>query len=336
MTLLVALRNLLIALIGAYGISTTGFLALRFLVGESWTVIAVFNSFAHLLMLPALLLVPVLLLLRRPRLLVLLAAPAIFMIVTYGPVFIPREPVSADTPRLHLLTYNIMAQTDASEPIAIIREAGADVVALQELGADAAAQIADELAEMYPHQALHPVPGDDIAGGGILSRVPLLDDEFWQIHLGHQRVVLDMDGWTITIFNTHPVQPFIPGGFEKRGEEIRAVLARAQATAGPVIVMGDFNMSDLADPYADMTAHFTDAYRQVGWGMGFTFPAGRPYFGYTASQPPPELASVPLLVRLDYIFHSAAFRAVSAQVWPEAGGSDHRPLWVALEALNTP
>jgi endonuclease/exonuclease/phosphatase (EEP) superfamily protein YafD len=35
-------------------------------------------------------------------------------------------------------------------------------------------------------------------------------------------------------------------------------------------------------------------------------------------------------VRLDYVFHNAHVRPLEARVWPDAGGSDHRPVLVRL------
>jgi endonuclease/exonuclease/phosphatase family metal-dependent hydrolase len=72
-----------------------------------------------------------------------------------------------------------------------------------------------------------------------------------------------------------------------------------------------------------MTAHYHDSYREAGWGLGFTFPANGPYATSVFQWIPP-------LVRLDYIFHDAAFEAVEARVWPTSGGSDHLPVFAAL------
>ena len=68
--------NLLLAAFNAYGLSVAVFLLLRWLVGETWVIVAVFNSIAHLLFLPALVGLPLALLLRR-RITVLLLLPAL-------------------------------------------------------------------------------------------------------------------------------------------------------------------------------------------------------------------------------------------------------------------
>jgi endonuclease/exonuclease/phosphatase family metal-dependent hydrolase len=49
-------------------------------------------------------------------------------------------------------------------------------------------------------------------------------------------------------------------------------------------------------------------------------------------------AFTPLIIRIDYVFHSPAFRSIAACVWPSSGGSDHRPVYarVAIVPPITP
>jgi vancomycin resistance protein VanJ len=218
--------------------------------------------------------------------------------------------------------------------IALIREADAALVALQELSPAAAARFADEFADQYPYQALHPNSTNAIWGQGFLSRYPLLSDEYWHINLGHQRVEFQVGDEPVTLYNTHPVHPFfiLEGrGFntQLRAQEISAVLDRAAQDTGAVVIAGDFNMPDQSDDYQRITAQYMDTYREVGWGLGLTFPD----FSY-ANAVPDELPSLSLpirpLVRLDYIFHSDALTALEARVWPTSGGSDHRPVFARL------
>ena len=313
------LMNLYIALTGAYGLSVSGFLLLRALLGESWKIVALFNNYIHLLLIPAVVLLPLSLLLRRPRLALTQAAPAAVFLAAYGIMFWPRSTnISADQPRLSLLSYNLSKDNPSADgAIAIIREADADVVALQELNPVLSAAFDSEFADAYPYRAFHP----DVSypGQGIMSRYPIQNESYWQIHLGHQRAEIDVNGRVITLYNTHPVHPFIQerGFFDPvlRTEEIEDVLARAAQDSTPILIAGDFNMTDQTGDYQRITAQFNDSYREVGWGLGFSFP---------------DLGQPILLARLDYVFHSRDFQAVEARVWPTSGGSDHRPLFVTL------
>jgi endonuclease/exonuclease/phosphatase (EEP) superfamily protein YafD len=323
------LLHLFLALANAYGLSVAGFLLLRSIAGESWNYIALINSFVHLLWIPALLLLPLAAALRRWLTLILLCPAALAFLISYGSLFIPR-PAQAAPEALRILTYNLKAQSLELEPaLHIIAEAQADVVALQELSVEMAAALTDRFSSRYPYQALHTDPDNPISGQGVLSRFPILEDDYWRIYQAMQRVVLELDGRPIVLYNAHPIQPIRPNGFVMRAEEISDLLRRAAQETLPVILAGDFNMSDQSSDYSRLAAQYQDTYRAVGWGLGLTFPAEVPYFG-GGQYAHPIFQFVPPLVRLDYVFHDASFTSLSAQVWPEAGGSDHLPVVAAL------
>jgi endonuclease/exonuclease/phosphatase family metal-dependent hydrolase len=83
-------------------------------------------------------------------------------------------------------------------------------------------------------------------------------------------------------------------------------------------------MGDRSAPYRQITQHYQDAYQNLGWGLGFTCPDLR----YSQAVSPEVPVRLPLgpLVRIDYIFHSQAVQPITIRVWPDSGGSDHRPL----------
>jgi endonuclease/exonuclease/phosphatase (EEP) superfamily protein YafD len=318
-----AFSNLFIAMTGAYGLSVTGFLALR-LVGEQWTIVEIFNSFAHLLFLPAFVLIPLCLLMRRFRLIVVLIPPVVAFLLSYSVFFTPRSSSAPpDALQIHLLTYNLKSQTQNLDlAIAVIHDADADVVALQELSEEAAATFAETFAESYPYQALHPQPGEPIPGLGILSRYPITADEYWRIYFGQQRLGIEINERDITLYNVHAMFPFAPNGFVQRHQEIVEILERARSETTPTIIAGDLNMTDQSPDYGLILANYADVHREIGWGMGFTFPDFQ-----TAIR---RLSFIPPLARIDYVFHSADFQAVEARVWSSSGGSDHRPLYATL------
>jgi vancomycin resistance protein VanJ len=92
---------------------------------------------------------------------------------------------------------------------------------------------------------------------------------------------------------------------------------RMSQDSGPMIVLGDFNMTSHFESYKRMTQNFKDAFREAGNGLGFTYPNGTRF-------------PVPPIIRLDYIFYNDAFQAVNAQRWGTSGSSDHRPVLAAL------
>lgn len=325
------LGNLFVALVGAYGLSVSGFLLLRTLLGDDLLVISLVNNFAHTLFMFSLVLIPLCLLLRRVRVIVLLLPPLLAFLLSYALFFVPRATsAAADAPRLSVLTYNLKAQAvNVDMLIAVIRDSGADVIALQELSIPAAARIEVELNALYPHQALHPQPEPAFAGQGLLSRYPIQSDDYWLIHYGHQRVQLDVNGQVLIVYNSHPTPPFFTHDFFSQGhlqrkEEVIDIMRRVQAEPDdvPLVLMGDMNLTDQSTDYWRIAEHLIDTHREVGWGMGFTFPN----FGMTNAR----LSFLPPVARIDYVFHNASLFGVETRILPNTGGSDHFPLYVVL------
>ncbi|NWF69966.1 MAG: endonuclease/exonuclease/phosphatase family protein [Chloroflexi bacterium] len=337
--------NLFRALAGAYGLSVSGFIGLRLLLGESWPLLGFLSNFLHLLLLPALLFLPLLalpLLLKRRAaawsIALPLAAtqlvPALTFLLTYGAQFLPRA--HSSSPAITVLTYNLHAErADLSGMIAVMRASGADVIAVQELSVFAAAGLPPALRDLYPYSALYPGTTNPTHGQGIFSRHPIVAETYWQnTHLratmGHLRALIDFDGRRLVFYNTHPVHPGMVGSFyddSVRGAEIDIVLQRAAGESVPVVMLGDFNMGEWSEDYARITARHTDVYRAVGYGFGLTFPE------WSRADTLPGFRARPLplppLLRLDYVFVSGLL-PLEAQVWPDAGGSDHYPLRVQL------
>src|SRR5258707_12377833 len=142
-----------------------------------------------------------------------------------------------------------------------------------------------DLSEIYPYQILHPMRFAN-AGQGVLSRYPLSGDEYWRgsslrSSLGNQRIQVDVNGKAITLYNMHSRRPVLRGltfDDSQRNNELGEILKRAEQDKqnGPVLMVGDFNMTDQTDDYQQIAAVFGDTYREVGWGFGPTFPDSNP------------------------------------------------------------
>lgn len=331
-----AAGNLSRTLIGVYAVTVIFFLLVRGVIGEGWWPVALGNSLLHLLLMLALVLLPLCLFARRWGLSLALLPLVVTFALSYGAFFTTRAASAAvDGPAITLLTYNLYAASPSFDAIVeVIRQANADIVALQEVSPAAAERLAAEFADAYPYRALHPGESNGILGQGVLSRYPITADDYWRVYLAHQRVQLDVDGMALVLYNTHPIQPLAQGfgGFAMRAEEIAQVLQRAAGESAPVLIAGDLNMADQSEAYGRITQRYRDSYREVGWGMGFTWPA------LTGTGGPGALrlfALLPPLMRLDYVFHSDHLRALEARVWRTSGGSDHRPVWVRLALVGS-
>lgn len=324
--------NLMWIAFGTYGVVMILWLALKSIGATAWTPVEMLSSLLPVLLLPSLVIIPLCLLRRRWRLALLSLPTLLTFMIGYGVFFVPRAVhAESDAARFSLLTYNIHSESVQLQPLLeVIRAADADVVALQEVSPAMAEALAEQLRVEYPYQALHPNMEDPIWGQGVLSRHPIMEDEYWHISLGHQRVKLEVNRRPLVLYNTHPVHPFrIREGqlfdMQPHQREVDEVLRRAAQDAGSVIIAGDLNMTDQADDYRRITQHFRDTYREEGWGLGFTFP--------DFSQKDALPINAPLLgkfgrpvTRIDFIFHNDDLQAISARVWPTSGGSDHRPV----------
>ena len=326
-----AARNAAWLAAGVYGVVTTLWAGLK-LVDPAWLPVEMLSSLSPLLLLPSLLIVLLSLWRRRWSVLLLALPAAAIFLLGYGGSFLPRSSQIDPAARsLRFLTYNIHAETVSVQPMLdIIRAADAEIVALQEVSPAMAEALTVQLRDEYPYQALHPNFDNPIWGQGVLSRYPIVEDEYWLIVLGHQRVKINRNGSPLVLYNTHPVHPFLLRDgrlfdMQPHQLEVRDLLRRVALDDGEILIAGDFNMTDQATDYARLTAQFHDTYREVGWGLGWTFP------DFTQPNAQPVQASILSalgrpLTRIDFVFHNDALYPVSARVWPTSGGSDHRPV----------
>lgn len=278
----------------------------------------------------ALVLLPLCLLFRQWRVALLAIVPIIGLVLVYGSFLLPRRtpPVQSPGVSFSVLTFNLQGATDSLQSLATaIEEADADIVGVQELSRAAADHFEAVLGEKYPYFALHP-QDNPTHGQGVLSRYPILSDTYWQNDqldraLGHMRAEIDLSGSTVVIYNTHPTPPFsLAWGLNltAHSSSVAELLRRTAEETGPVLMVGDFNMTDQFAEYQQITgsAGFADAFREVGdVGFGFTFPAG-------------NRLPLPPLIRLDYVFHSRELQAHEARVWRRSGASDHLPVFARL------
>lgn len=355
MMMLTIIRHVMLLCIGAYGLSVSLHIFLRWWIPDSSSIIAFFNTFSHLMWMPALIFLPLMLIMRQWQFALTLVLPVLMFITHYGGVFLPKQtPTLADSSTAFTVqTYNLLGKNRTPERIPeVITEISADIIALQEVSIDFEQRI--ETLEQYPYQAIHSQYNDgegheanpkqrETMGQAVLSRHPILEDEYWiydflPIPLAHQRVVIDVEGTHIAVYNVHPTHPgmtatafFSP--FLRR-QEIEDLLSRIEAETLPVIMLGDFNLSDLNVEYGMITAVLKDSYRAVGDGLGLTFPELREANVADSMLVVPAFVSdilyIPRLLRLDYVFHSEEFTPISAYVHHTSGGSDHRPLVVTL------
>jgi vancomycin resistance protein VanJ len=317
---------LIVGLCLIYTIGLLTFFILRAIMNPWPPFLALVNNFVPLLFIP----LPVTLSLAwlvksRLALFSQLIVFSFFMML-YGLFFLPRlhplTPPSGEP--LTAMTFNLGAYRSPPEILAATIEAEeADIVAIQELTPAASKFLKERLSRRYPHHLM----GIDIGSTGLLSRYPILSYHWFQ-PLRHGRsglhATLDFKGKPLHVIVIHLYSPgiswyrssiLLPTGlyYEDQTYEIAEIMTYIVELKEPILLLGDFNMSDQNRAYAQLTGAVHDAHREAGWGFGFTFPNQV------------QMGDIPLptpLVRIDYIFHSDQIYAEHSHVGC-AGGSDH-------------
>jgi len=253
------------------------------------------------------------------------------------------ETTDESTGEISLATFNVWGYSDSLDTVrAIVSQETPDVVVLQELSPGLVPVLVDELGALYPYRLLNPVEG--YGGGGVLSRYPMRPASLAKgARVGGfaQVVEIEVDERVFTLYNVHldstaalhyidsgeAIADKVRSSFEVRERQVSQLVADVERRHGPVLVAGDFNMTDQSDAYRALTRSLTDAHRETGRGFGHTFPA---YGGRWRGIP-----VFPRMVRIDMILHSDEWTALEHQVLSEHGQSDHLPVFARLALAQT-
>lgn len=330
------------SVINVYGLVLIIYFALRFLIGDALGIVALLNNCVPAMLVPAFFVLPVSIK-RRDRLaLAWSALTTLFLVCVFGPRFLPRNALvlgDSVTP-LRILSYNTGQDLpDYDEVDKLVRESGADIVILQEITHDYITGYWPEMLAMYPYQVYGPLQGEKQVGMGILSRYPVIELSNFKLAdnglVFQQRALVNIDDRVVALYNIHLTFPWIrvrPDPVFSRlpwfvyddevlREEVDNLAMLIRNEQIPVIAAGDFNLTDQSSDYQRITSLLIDSYRDVGFGLGCTWPDNLvPALGIRPAIP---------LVRVDYIFHSGGIRSVAADVL-QSNGSDHRPVVVDL------
>lgn len=331
-----------------YAVALAIYLLLRLVVGDGVWWLGLLNNFAPYFFVPLMPLL-VLVLVTRSGVRVGLALAVLLVIggVWFGGRFMPKARVQAAGDTLKIISFNVWGDNPHLDDVqAWLREQNADIVLMQEIPPTWSGDGVPELLDLYPHQASQSAELR-YWGQAAISRYPLESVEDFDLEGdgtgSHQRLVINVDGQQIAVYNVHFEMPVREGARfyvpidhhavdlalryddTRRNGQINRLLPLLDAEALPYLVVGDFNMSDDAVIYSVFAERMGDSFHEAGTGLGASWPvasvAGLPSF-------------VPLLLRIDYVWHSEEFRTVSAQLGDPLG-SDHLPLVVELTIPET-
>ncbi len=217
---------------------------------------------------------------------------------------------------LRVVTFNVKYAEQTGRAIELLQSApelrDADIVILQEMNEDAAAETAGALGMNYVYYpaVLHPVPKKNF-GNALLSRWPIVDDEKLilpsrSVSRGGQRVAvaatLLVGNERVRVYAVH-LSTILEVWFTGQTYQIQALLESATGY-DRVIVAGDMNSHD------HVGALFTDAgYFWPSWNTGPT---------------------THKLFAVDHVFARGFTVGGSGAVRDNLGSSDHLPVWATL------
>jgi len=144
------LRRLFLAAVDLYAALVVIYLLLRSVFGDRLWPVALFSTFLHYSLLPAFVLLPVMLRVRRWPTAAMLAISVAAFLWLFGGLFFPQLSVPAHTGILTAMTYNVADGSIAPDDlVSVLRASGADIIALQELSDEQAAAIERDLGDLY-------------------------------------------------------------------------------------------------------------------------------------------------------------------------------------------
>jgi endonuclease/exonuclease/phosphatase family metal-dependent hydrolase len=230
------------------------------------------------------------------------------------------------------MTFNIHhgegmdGRVDLARVAALVRDAAADIVFLQEVdrGVERTAR-RDLPAELESLTGMACVFSNNYAfqggeyGNAILTRFPIR--RWTNTHLamlgtgeprGVLQVVVDAGGHDLVLLGTH--LDHRPDDAERLASVAQVRELLAQYGTMPVLFGGDFNATPESRTWTALSASFDDTWAAVGQGSGFTIPSRAPDS------------------RIDYLWVSKGASVRPLRAWvPVSDASDHLPLVAEFE-----
>ena len=244
-------------------------------------------------------------LLREVRLL-----PAVISLVAFGLVAIlgPRLPHTGAPPSVPVRLVTVNVFFDNAQPAAAMETL---------LASDADVEIAVETSPEFralldARDLAHPYAAQDDQLV-VRSRYPVtaMADPPDVPARRILRVTVDAPSEPFVLYAIHALNPLSESTFASQLEWVDRLRAAAGREAMPVVLAGDFNMSDRQLGYRRLTTDLRDAVTAAGWGHS-TYRHG---------------IWAPLLLRIDHVFVSPQWCSAQARTF-ELPGSDHDGLEV--------
>ncbi|MFB2974068.1 endonuclease/exonuclease/phosphatase family protein [Aerosakkonema sp. BLCC-F183] len=335
----VFLKRAIALLAYSYSALIIVYFLLRIIFWDRFWVVGFVSSFIPLILLPILILPVLALGIVKRRWFSIASSIACILLISWLHLkYFSPHPIQANASQLNIkvLSLNCSWYKTSSENLtSLIQKEAPDIVFLQEVVKKHTQRAFVWLKSTYPYQFAAPETG-------ILSKYPI---EFSEIlHLaGHrdiqQRAIIKIDNRDIVVYNIQVKSPWINYqkvlpligipfyDYRERSQEIQDLLQRLQKETLPLIVAGDFNMTDQSQDYHYLTTVLQNSFHVSGLGFGFTWPHGWE-LSFLIKNSPWKL-NYPIF-RIDHIWYSKHWGSRASKVLPTTG-SDHLPVETELQ-----
>jgi endonuclease/exonuclease/phosphatase (EEP) superfamily protein YafD len=234
----------------------------------------------------------------------------LLVILPLLPIFSATAPLPADdarsTAELSVASINVGIHNDDAQPLAEwLSAASPDVVAVFEPSHAYAAGL--ERLSAYPHRVM--APAADPFGIALLSKHPLTGTKIVRDGDGipHIDARVHLRGREVRIFAIHPMPPISVEYHRRRNAKLLELIG---ASAGPALIVGDFNATPWSTAFASVDA--------AGWRRATSLVPSWPTWGL-------GVFGIPI----DHVLASPHFKNIHEERGPDIG-SDHFPVFALL------
>ena len=218
---------------------------------------------------------------------------------------------------LVLFLANVQTQNREYQQLtSLIESRNPNIVVLQEV--DNQWQTAlSELTDRYAYNYI--VPRPDNFGIALMSRIPLQDIrvvDWGNVSLPSLVAKFYFQQKTVTLFATHPLPPINKQYSQLRDTQLIGMMQQVADTKGPIIIMGDLNLTMWSQSYRIVDSPFLINTRK-GHGINASWPS----------------FIIPFGIPIDHIIVTKDWSVEAFQIERRIG-SDHRPLVAKLKLGN--
>jgi len=303
---------------------------LHLLVPQPSGVLALAAIFSPYLFAPLLFLLPFAIKHRSFSLRLALAACALTFGLRFGPTLISLSPLlDVAQPRstalvVNAMTWNLRAGNhQITDMTQVLLQAPMEIVALQEITLIESAAISSSqtLQQSYPYRVLAPHPNQEqlesVDGMALLTRYPIVEHGLFTAPAGIWARLDLGQGRRLMVINATPARArfrlldYDPTTRDAHIRRLRTLIEPSLQRREPLLVLGDFNVTQHEPAYEALTSGLQDAHLHAGLGFGNTWRLG-------------AMANLPLaLLRIDYLLSSPQVRPLSSDVDCTPHRSDH-------------